>query len=124
MKETLRSSIYVTLVLSLIIVSAPFADAADALAAADPTGCSLSILEEGLTTNLADYRGARVPQYAKFEVAFDVLSSTVRNPYFPFDPATPPGIEPGTGISVDALLLPPGVEDWNAAMRLPCFYYQ
>ena len=125
MKRTLRSSVYLVPVLILALVSVPLADGtASALAAVDSAACSPSILEEGLTTNLADYRGARVPQYAKFEVAFDVLSATAQNPYFPFDQATPPGIEPGTGISVDALLLPPGAEDWRAAHRLPCFYYQ
>jgi hypothetical protein len=44
--------------------------------------------------------------------------------YFPYDENTPPGVESGTGITVDALLLPPGETDWNDAKTLPCFYYQ
>jgi hypothetical protein len=130
-KKTLHSPVYLLIVLSMVLVSVQVPDgtasaqaATAEMAAADPAPGGPSIVEDALTTNLAEYRGGRVPQYAKFEVAFDVQSTTARNPYFPFDPATPPGIEPGTGISVDALLLPPGVEDWNAALRLPCFYYQ
>jgi hypothetical protein len=46
------------------------------------------------------------------------------NPYFPYDPDTPPGIAPATGITVDAVLLPPGETDWSRAWTLPCFYYQ
>ena len=46
------------------------------------------------------------------------------NPYLPYDPATPPGVTPATGITVDALLLPPGEADWGDAQTLPCFTYQ
>lgn len=46
------------------------------------------------------------------------------NPYFPYDADPPPGLEAAVGISVDALLLPPGEEDWQNARTTPCFYYQ
>jgi len=46
------------------------------------------------------------------------------NPYLPYDPATPPGVTAATGITVDALLLPPGETDWGDAQTSPCFYYQ
>ena len=65
-----------------------------------------------------------IEKYAKFEVAFDISDTTATNPYFPYDPAAPAGVESGSGISVDALLLPPGETDWNRAKALPCFYYQ
>ena len=66
----------------------------------------------------------QIEKYAKFEIAFDVTSSTATNPYFPYDPSPPPGIPSGTGISVDALLLPPGQSNWANSETLPCFYYQ
>ena len=75
-------------------------------------------------TNLDDYPDKRVPRYARFELAFDITGTTAMNPYFPYDPAPPPGIQPGTGITVDALLLPPGETSWDRARSLPCFYYQ
>jgi len=65
-----------------------------------------------------------VEKYARFEVSFDITNTTATNVYFPYDENTPPGVESGTGISVDALLLPPDETDWNDALTLPCFYYQ
>lgn len=65
-----------------------------------------------------------IEKYAKFEVSFDVANTAATNVYFPYDENTPPGVESGTGITVDALLLPPGETDWNNAITLPCFYYQ
>lgn len=131
MRRKLTGLVPAFMVLSMVLAHVQFAGGSvSALAAtteavaSSPASCSPSILEDSLTTNLADYRGGRVPQYAKFEVAFDVVSTTATNPYFPFDQTTPPGIEPATGITVDALLLPPGEQDWNHALRLPCFYYQ
>ncbi len=78
----------------------------------------------GLRTNLADYPGGRVPRYGLFELAFDLTGTVAETPYFPYDPAPPPGVEPGTGITVDVLLLPPGESSWELALRLPCFHYQ
>jgi hypothetical protein len=132
-KKNMTSLVYAAVILSLVPATMQFvggtatASAAATVAVArvltSEAACSPAIEEDRLSTNLADYRGARVPQYAKFEVAFGV-STTASNPYFPFDPAAPASIDPGAGISVDALLLSPGRQDWNQAVRLPCFYYQ
>ena len=65
-----------------------------------------------------------VQKYAKLEVAFDITDTAATNPYFPYDPNPPAGIQTGAGISADALLLPPGQADWAASKTLPCFYYQ
>ncbi len=65
-----------------------------------------------------------IEKYAKFVVSFDVTNTTATNMYFPYDENTPPGVESGTGITVDALLLPPSETDWSNAKTLPCFYYQ
>jgi len=89
---------------------------------AAPSGPDL--VDGSFQTNLADYPDARVPLYSKFELAFDISQTTATNPYLPFDPTTPTGVAPGTGITVDALLLPPGEADWENARLLPCFYYQ
>lgn len=64
-----------------------------------------------------------VPRYGKFEATF-ALTTRATNPYWPYDPASPPGVVPGAGVTVDALLLPPGESNWNAAKVQPCFYYQ
>ena len=65
-----------------------------------------------------------VPRYGMFEVAFGIAETTATNLYFPYDADTPPGVAPGTGISVDALFLPPGEADWGQARTTPCFTYQ
>jgi len=65
-----------------------------------------------------------IEKYAKYEVAFDVTSTAATNPFFPYDPSPPPGVPHDTGISVDALLLPPGQSNWTNNKTLPCFYYQ
>jgi hypothetical protein len=66
---------------------------------------------------------AEVGLYGTFEAAI-TLPTTATNPYWPYD-ATPPGtVPPGTGISMDALFLPPGQTSWSAAKVQPCFWYQ
>lgn len=102
----------------MTIVSASTAEAQSGISPA--SGPTIS----GLATNLADYRDGRVPRYAKFEISFDVTGTTAANPYFPYDTSTPPGVESATGITVDALFLPPGEVNWSQAETLPCFYYQ
>lgn len=77
-----------------------------------------------IRTNLSDYPNHQVPQYEKLEISFDIADTTATNPYFPYDDHAPPGVEGTTGITVDALLLPPGETNWNSARTLPCFYYQ
>ena len=64
-----------------------------------------------------------IERYARFEIAFPVETAAA-NPFFPFDPAPPPGVPGGTGITVDALFLPPGEPDWESAAVVPCFLYQ
>lgn len=75
-------------------------------------------------TNLSEYVNQYVPLYKRFEVAFDITDTTATNSYFPYDPSTPPGVEPSTGITVDARFLAPGETNWHNARSLPCFYYQ
>jgi hypothetical protein len=65
-----------------------------------------------------------IERYARFEVAFDVTGTSATNPYFPYEPNPPPGVPAGVGITVNALLLPPGQTDWANSRSLPCFYYQ
>ncbi len=42
--------------------------------------------------------------YEKFEVHFDVATDA-SNPYFPYDPNPPTGVEPGIEVPVEALFL-------------------
>ena len=92
--------------------------------AADVPASRLATTVQNVTTNLADYPNGQIPQYAKLEIAFDITNSTASNPYFPYDSAPPPGVAGTTGITVNALLLPPGATHWSQAKTLPCFYYQ
>lgn len=73
-----------------------------------------------LTTNLADYPNGQVPRYEKFEVTFEV-NTVAENLQLPYDPSPPPGLEPGTGITVNALFTP---DDWQTVYTQPAFYYQ
>jgi len=94
-------------------------------AASSPTWRAASGPSIGeLRTNLDEYAGRQVPRHKKFEVVFDITDTTATNPYFLYDDSPPPGVEPATGITVQALFLPPGETDWRAALSLPCFYYQ
>jgi hypothetical protein len=72
----------------------------------------------------SDYPNHQIPSYSKFEIKFNLTDTAFTNPYFPFDPAPPPGVIPEEGISVEAKFLPPGQSDWTNAKTLPCFYYQ
>ena len=65
-----------------------------------------------------------IERYARVEIAFDVTSASATNPYFPYDPAPPPGVPAGIGLTVDVLILPPGQSDWDRARVQPCFYFQ
>ncbi len=78
----------------------------------------------GVTDNTSQYPNGQVPKYSKFEVTFSLSATQYANPYFPFDPTPPPGINPQEGITVDAHFLPPGQTDWGQAKTLPCFYHQ
>lgn len=74
--------------------------------------------------NVVPVTPGSIEQYGKFEVAFAVTGSTYSNPFFPYDGAPPPGVAPGIGVSVDALLLAPQQIGWSQAQRIGCFYYQ
>lgn len=73
-----------------------------------------------VTTNLGDYLNSQVPKYEKLELTFDVVT-IAQNPQLPYDDNPPPGIEPGIGISVDALFT---ANDWQTAYTQPAFYYE
>lgn len=81
-----------------------------------------------ISTNAADYTAGKVPQYAKFEITFQVENPVAGNFQLPYDPNLPPGLDPTypkhQGISVDALFLPPGQAHWNQAYQQPAFFYQ
>lgn len=73
-----------------------------------------------IATNLADYPAGQVPRYEKLELTFDV-DTVAKNVQWPYDPAPPPGIAPGLGITVDALFT---LDGWQTVYRQPAFYYQ
>ncbi|MFB3903315.1 MAG: hypothetical protein ACE15E_07670 [Acidobacteriota bacterium] len=64
---------------------------------------------------------AQVSKFAKFEVTFQIGSTTAQNLQWPYDPAPPPGVPAGTGISVDILVTP---DNWATVHAQPAFYYQ
>ncbi|MCS6881072.1 MAG: hypothetical protein RMK84_01705 [Oscillochloridaceae bacterium] len=64
---------------------------------------------------------ARVEQYGKFEVTFEVNGSIASHPAYPFDPAPPAGVPARVGISVDGLFSP---DDWKTVITQPGFLYQ
>ncbi|NLG26898.1 MAG: DUF5060 domain-containing protein, partial [Chloroflexi bacterium] len=88
----------------------------------------LTLVGQGaLSPQIVDLRPVTqgdVPRYGKYEATFGIANTTATNPYFPYEPVTPPGVEAGIGITVDAFLLPPGQTDWSQARWVPCFYYQ
>jgi len=73
-----------------------------------------------LTTNLADYPNGQVPRYEKLEVTFEV-NTVAETLQLPYDPSPPPGLEPGIGITVNALFTP---DNWQTVYTQPAFYYQ
>jgi hypothetical protein len=96
-------------------------------AVAAPPARSVAEQVPGVIANVwanVDAQAGAVPRYGMFEAAFQVAGTTATNPYLPYEVNTPPGVAPGTGISVDALFLAPGETDWGQARATPCFYYQ
>ena len=69
--------------------------------------------------NLAQY-GGRIPAYEKLELTFQV-DTAAANLQLPYDPAPPPGVQPGVGVSVQALFTP---DNWQTTYTQPAFYYQ
>jgi hypothetical protein len=70
--------------------------------------------------NTDDYPNGQIPRYSKLEITFQV-DTEAANPQLPYDAAPPVGVQPGLGISVDALFTP---DDWQTVYRQPAFYYQ
>jgi hypothetical protein len=64
---------------------------------------------------------ATVGLYEKFELTFTITGSGATNPYFPYDPAPPPGVPASVGITVDALFSP---DNWTSVITQPAFLYQ
>lgn len=81
-----------------------------------------------VSDNRADYPGSQIPQYEKLEITFQVQNSVAGNYQLPYDPEPPSGMDLSypkhSGITVDALFLPPGETDWSKAIRQPAFFYQ
>jgi hypothetical protein len=73
-----------------------------------------------VTTNLAEYPNGQIPRYKKLELTFAV-ETIARNLQLPYDPNPPPGLEPGLGITVNALFSP---DNWQTLYTQPAFYYQ
>ena len=73
-----------------------------------------------IATNLTDYPNGKIPRYEKLELTFDI-DTVAENLQWPYDPVPPPGVEPGTGITVNALFTP---DNWQTVYRQPAFYYQ
>lgn len=65
-----------------------------------------------------------VTEYAKFEITFSIDNTIATNLQFPYDPAPPPGLSPGVGVTVNGLFLPPGQADWSRAIVQPGFLFQ
>ncbi|MBN1263038.1 MAG: DUF5060 domain-containing protein [Candidatus Pacebacteria bacterium] len=83
-----------------------------------------SVLAAPSLTNLKAETPGKIEKFNKFEISFNLENTDFTNPYFPYDPHPAAGIEPGIGVSVDALFLPPGEVNWQNAKKTPCFYYQ
>jgi hypothetical protein len=91
----------------------------------------------GRITGLTPVTATTVPEYARFEAKFNVVT-TATNPQLPYNPThyQIPAQSTGTatdfypdedarfGITVNALLLPPGQSDWTQAEVQPAFWYE
>ena len=63
---------------------------------------------------------SQLARYERFEAQFD-LTTVAANPDLPFDPAPPPGVRPGSGVSVDGLF---SRDSWTTTIIQPAFLYQ
>ena len=64
---------------------------------------------------------AEIERYEKFEITFEITGTTATTPDLPYDPAPPPGVTPGTGITVEALF---SNDNWQTTLIQPAFLYQ
>jgi hypothetical protein len=86
----------------------------------EPTSTSPASVIREISLNTDDYPNGQIPQYSKLEITFQV-DTTATSLQLPFDAAPPPGVQPGMGISVDALFTP---DNWRTVYHQPAFYYQ
>jgi hypothetical protein len=77
-------------------------------AAAGPTVSNLQVV----TPNVA--------RYEKFEVQFS-LATSASNPYMPYDPSPPTGVQAGIGATVEGLF---SADNWQTTLVQPAFLYQ
>jgi hypothetical protein len=75
---------------------------------------------QNVATNLSEYSQNHIPRYKKFEITFEV-DTTASNLQLPYDVNPPPGIDPGIGVTVEALFSPDG---WKTVYTQPAFYHQ
>lgn len=73
-----------------------------------------------ITDNTNTYVNRQIPSYDKLEISFQLYNSTAVNYFFPYDSQPPPGLTPGSGVSVDATFTDPSGNTYNQ----PAFYYQ
>lgn len=73
-----------------------------------------------ITTNAADYLDEKIPQFAKFELTFTV-DTIATNLQWPYDASPPTGVQPGIGVTVNALFTP---DQWQTVYIQPAFYFQ
>ena len=111
--------------LVLILLSPWLAPAIQARSALAAPSVGFGLVQQSpriydISLNLTQYPHDRVPRYAKLEITFQV-ETTASNLQLPYDPTPPAGLEPGIGITVDALFSP---DNWQTVYRQPAFYYQ
>lgn len=56
---------------------------------------------------------ATVARFGRFEATFNLPGSVATHAQWPFDPAPPPGIPPGVGISVTGIFVDPTGQQWH-----------
>ena len=102
--------------------------AAGILSAAPAASAAAGHIGVGAVTSNAPAGG--VPRFGPFEAVFSV-STGAASPYLPYDSSTPPyaaNLRPNEdarrGVSVDALLLPPGQTSWGQAQVWPCYWQE
>jgi uncharacterized repeat protein (TIGR01451 family) len=75
----------------------------------------------GLTIADVQASAASVGLYEKFELTFNVTNTVATYLDWPYDPAPPPGVLAGVGITVEGLF---SNDDWATALVQPAFLYQ
>ncbi|MBI2596055.1 DUF5060 domain-containing protein [Candidatus Daviesbacteria bacterium] len=73
-----------------------------------------------ITDNSASYPNGQIPKYEKYEVTFDVATNA-SNPQLPYDPAPPPGMQAGVGVTVNGEF---SQDNFTTKTVIPAFYYQ